>query len=265
MKNRVLGTPVAKSNSIELAGEIVTSFVSNNSVPRSDLPALIEAVHTALKSLAERGEVAAAVVDPPEPAVPIRKSVTPDYLICLEDGKKFKSLRRHLTTLGMTPEQYREKWNLPSTYPMVAPNYAAQRSALAKNIGLGQSRGRHLAARAALAGEDAINSRTPEPKDIAKSESVDVARASRETTEVAAPEPSSVAEAEPVAPSSAKPEAEEAAAPEPTNDRVIEAEPSEPSSASRRKPKVKAKTEAAENAPGDAPERKRGRPRKVPP
>jgi predicted transcriptional regulator len=72
------------------------------------------------------------------PAVPIRRSITPDFLICLDDGKRFKSLRRHLTGLGLTPEQYREKWNLPSDYPMVAPNYAAQRSALAKQIGLGQ-------------------------------------------------------------------------------------------------------------------------------
>jgi predicted transcriptional regulator len=105
-------------------------------VPRADLPALFEGLHSALKRLAD-GEVAPPVVEPPTPAVPVRKSVTPDYLICLDDGRRFKSLRRHLTKLGMTPEQYRAKWNLPSDYPMVASNYAAQRSAMAKNLGFG--------------------------------------------------------------------------------------------------------------------------------
>jgi predicted transcriptional regulator len=128
---------VTTSNPIDLAAEIVTSFVSKNSVPRGELPALIEAVHAAVKRLADGGKVAPATIDPPTPAVSIRKSVTPDYLICLEDGKRFKTLRGHLTSLGMTPEQYRAKWNLPSTYPMVAPNYSAQRSAFAKNIGFG--------------------------------------------------------------------------------------------------------------------------------
>ena len=115
----------------------MAAFVANNAVPRADLPALFEGLHSALKRLADGGEVAPAAIDPPTPAVSIRKSVTPDYLICLEDGKRFKSLRRHLTKLGMTPEQYRTKWNLPSTYPMVAPNSTAQRSALAKNMGFG--------------------------------------------------------------------------------------------------------------------------------
>jgi predicted transcriptional regulator len=101
-------------------------------------------VHAAVKRLAQPSEVATAV-EPPAPAVSIRKSVTPDYLICLDDGRRFKSLRRHLATLGMTPEQYRAKWDLPSTYPMVAPNYAAQRSALAKSLGLGQLRQRSIA------------------------------------------------------------------------------------------------------------------------
>ena len=94
-------------------------------------------MHAAVKRLADGREVAPATIDPPTPAVSICRSVTPDYLICLDDGRKFKSLRRHLATLGMTPEQYRAKWSLPSDYPMVAPNYAAQRSALAKNIGFG--------------------------------------------------------------------------------------------------------------------------------
>ena len=128
---------MATSDPIELATEIMVAFVANNAVPRADLPALFEGLHSALKRLADGGEVAPAAIDPPAPAVSIRKSVTPDYLICLDDGKRFKSLRRHLATLGMTPEQYRAKWNLPSTYPMVAPNYTAQRSALAKNMGFG--------------------------------------------------------------------------------------------------------------------------------
>src|SRR5271167_3031586 len=115
----------------------MVAFVANNAVPRADLPALFEGLHSALKRLADGGEVAQAAIDPPAPAVSIRKSVTPDYLICLEDGKRFKSLRRHLATLGMTPEQYRAKWNLPSTYPMVAPNYTVQRSTLAKSSGFG--------------------------------------------------------------------------------------------------------------------------------
>ena len=128
---------MATSDPIELATEIMAAFVANNAVPRADLPALFEGLHSALKRLADGGEVAPAAIDPPTPAVSIRKSVTPDYLICLEDGKRFKSLRRHLAMLGMTPEQYRTKWNLPSTYPMVAPNSTAQRSAFAKNMGFG--------------------------------------------------------------------------------------------------------------------------------
>jgi predicted transcriptional regulator len=135
-----------KSGPTELAAEIVSAFVSNNSVPKGELPGLIEAVHAALKKLAEGGDVAPAVSEPPAPAVSVRKSVTPDYLICLDDGKRFKSLRRHLAMLGMTPEQYRAKWSLPSDYPMVAPNYAAQRSALTKSLGLGQLRQRPVVA-----------------------------------------------------------------------------------------------------------------------
>lgn len=130
------------SNPIEVAAGVVAAFVSNNSVPVGELPALIQAVHTSIKSLAEGLESTSPKVEAKVPAVSIRKSVTADYLICLEDGKHFKSLRRHLTTLGMTPEQYREKWSLPDNYPMVAPNYAAQRSALAKSMGLGQVRDR---------------------------------------------------------------------------------------------------------------------------
>jgi predicted transcriptional regulator len=127
------------SNPIELAAEIVAAFVSNNSVPPSELPTLIQSVHAGLLKIAS-GTVTPAEPEPATPAVSVRKSITPDYLVCLDDGKQFKSLRRHLTTLGMTPEQYRAKWKLPPDYPMVAANYAAQRSALAKKIGLGQFR-----------------------------------------------------------------------------------------------------------------------------
>ena len=122
----------------ELAAEIVGSFVSHNPLPKSELPDLIKSVHGRLKQIEEGSEAASAQPEPRTPAVPIRKSVTPNYLICLDDGRRFKSLRRHLGLLGMTPEQYRVKWGLPSDYPMVAPNYTATRSALAKKIGLGR-------------------------------------------------------------------------------------------------------------------------------
>jgi predicted transcriptional regulator len=127
---------VTSPNLLELTSEVVAAFVSNNSVPANELPALIQTVHASVAKLAS-GEASEA---PKEPAVPVRKSVTADYLICLEDGKKFKSLKRHLAALGLTPEQYRAKWDLKSDYPMVAANYAAQRSELAKKIGLGQNR-----------------------------------------------------------------------------------------------------------------------------
>ena len=129
---------MATPDSVELAAEVVAAFISNNPLPRGELPALIQTVHSAVERLGKGLESAPPQVEMKSPAVPIRKSVTPDYLFCLEDGKKFKSLRRHLAGLGLTPEQYREKWKLPSNYPMVAPNYAAQRSAMAKQIGLGQ-------------------------------------------------------------------------------------------------------------------------------
>jgi predicted transcriptional regulator len=132
---------MSASNPIELASEIVAAFVSNNPLPKGELPSLILAVHTAVIRLAAEPE-SVPQIEVKTPAVPIRRSITPDFLICLDDGKRFKSLRRHLSGHGMTPEQYREKWNLPSDYPMVAPNYAAQRSALAKQIGLGQIRGK---------------------------------------------------------------------------------------------------------------------------
>jgi len=126
---------------LELAADIVSAYVSNNSLPPLDLPAFIHSVHGALVGLGT-GQVTAAEATPAkEPAVPVKKSVTPDFIICLEDGKKFKSLKRHLrTSYSMSPEEYRVKWGLPSTYPMVAPNYAKARSELALNFGLGQKR-----------------------------------------------------------------------------------------------------------------------------
>ncbi|QIB35073.1 MucR family transcriptional regulator [Ancylobacter pratisalsi] len=128
-------------NYIELAADIVSAYVSNNAVLTNDLPMLIGDVHSALQRLG-KGE-AEPVVEPLRPAVPVKKSIAPDYIVCLEDGKKFKSLKRHLRTqYDLTPEQYREKWGLPLDYPMVAPNYAAARSALAKQMGLGQQRRR---------------------------------------------------------------------------------------------------------------------------
>ena len=137
---------LATSNYIELAADIVSAYVSNNSVPSGDLPSLISDVHSALLKVG--GGTIEVPAEAPKPAVPVKKSVTPDYIICLEDGKKFKSLKRHLRTqYNMTPEQYREKWGLPVDYPMVAPNYAKARSELAKEMGLGQQRRKRRSSR----------------------------------------------------------------------------------------------------------------------
>ena len=128
-----------KSEVIEMTADIVSAYVGNNSVTAADLPALIQSVHRALTGISTGAETAEAA--PKEPAVPIRRSITPDYLVCLEDGRKFKSLKRHLRTkYNMSPEEYRSKWSLPKDYPMVAPNYAKARSELAKEMGLGQQR-----------------------------------------------------------------------------------------------------------------------------
>ncbi|MGF1606041.1 MAG: MucR family transcriptional regulator [Rhodothalassiaceae bacterium] len=128
----------SKDEILALTADIVASHVSNNSVPVSELPTLIEQVFITLSSV---GGPADAKEDRPEPAVPIKKSVTPDFIICLEDGKKLKMLKRHLKTrYNMNPEEYRDRWGLPPDYPMVAPNYAKQRRDLAKKIGLGTSR-----------------------------------------------------------------------------------------------------------------------------
>ena len=128
----------AKQTLIESTAEIVAAYVGKNTVPQAELPKLIADVYRSLQ-VALAGEAAKDEAAEPRPAVTIRKSVTPDFIICLEDGKKFKSLKRHLRShYDLSPEQYREKWNLPTDYPMVAPNYAQARSSLAKRMGLGQ-------------------------------------------------------------------------------------------------------------------------------
>jgi len=126
-----------KSEIIEMTADIVSAYVGNNSVSAADLPSLIQSIHRALSGVS--GAPEAVEVAPKEPAVPIKRSIQQDFLICLEDGRKFKSLKRHLRTkYNLSPEEYRAKWNLPKDYPMVAPNYAKARSDLAKQMGLGQ-------------------------------------------------------------------------------------------------------------------------------
>lgn len=130
------------ANHVELAAEIVSAYVSNNSVPASELANLLGEIYSAIVRIGT-GAPAPAPVEAAKPAVPPKKSITNDYIVCLEDGRKFKSLKRHLRTqYNMSPEQYREKWALPTDYPMVAPAYAKARSALAKQMGLGQQRRR---------------------------------------------------------------------------------------------------------------------------
>ncbi len=133
----------SRADFIELAGDIVSAYVSNNSVPSADLPALISSVHAALSGLGGVTEVSAApeAVEKPSPAQ-VRKSITPDAIISFIDGKAYKTLKRHLGTHGLDPHSYRQRYGLPNDYPMVAPSYAAQRSALAKSIGLGRPGGR---------------------------------------------------------------------------------------------------------------------------
>ena len=130
-----------ESSYIQLTANIVSAYVSNNTVPSAEIPNLIGQIHSAL--LRVSGGQAPTPAEPLKPAVPLKRSITSDYLVCLEDGKKFKSLKRHLRAqYHMTPELYREKWGLAADYPMVAPNYAAARSRLAKQMGLGQQRRR---------------------------------------------------------------------------------------------------------------------------
>ena len=147
---------------LELTASIVSAYVSKNSVPMSNLGDLVSSVHTSLQKL---GPVAEPEQVQAVPAVSIKKSVTPDYLISLEDGRKFKSLKRHLSThYNMTPEQYRAKWNLPADYPMVAPNYAATRSALAKTMGLGRKAGQTVQAAAKPVAAPATPAKRGRPK-----------------------------------------------------------------------------------------------------
>ncbi|WP_158915004.1 MucR family transcriptional regulator [Caulobacter sp. S45] len=124
------------TEAVELTADIVSAYVTNNTVTAADLPMLIQQVHNALTQAASGPQAEPA--PPLTPAVPIKKSVTPDYLISLEDGRKYKSLKRHLNTRGMSPDEYRAKWGLAKDYPMVAANYSAQRSSLAKTLGLGR-------------------------------------------------------------------------------------------------------------------------------
>src|ERR671910_1287041 len=144
-----------------LTAEVVSAYVANNSLRPADIPDLIASVHRALQGLSAPPQ---AEPEKREPPVSIRKSITPDFLISLEDGQRYKTLRRHLTGRGLTPEQYREKWGLPRDYPMVAPNYAKQRSELAKALGLGQiRRNRATGSEAAAQAES-----TPEPAKKAR-------------------------------------------------------------------------------------------------
>jgi len=126
---------------LRMTTEVAAAYFSNNTLPSLQLPEVIKTIHDSLTAL--RSGDGATPAEPPTPAVPIKKSVTPDYIVCLEDGRKLKMLKRHLrTSYGLTPEEYRQKWSLPADYPMVAPNYAAQRSAFAKKIGLGRTGGK---------------------------------------------------------------------------------------------------------------------------
>jgi predicted transcriptional regulator len=138
-------------NYTELTADIVSAYVAKNSVRPADLPELISSIHTALQNVGNPG--AKQATEKPTPAVNPKKSITPDYLISLEDGKRYKSMKRHLGLRGLTPEQYREKWDLPRDYPMVAPNYAKARSELAKKMQLGQQRRKPAQAKAAAPAE----------------------------------------------------------------------------------------------------------------
>ncbi|WP_407529602.1 MucR family transcriptional regulator [Methylobacterium oryzisoli] len=149
----------AASGPIELVSDIVSAYVSKNSVPPGELPGLIQSVYQSLVGLGQPAEPEPMKLTPP---VPIKKSVTPDHIISLEDGRPYKSLKRHLTTRGLSPAEYRQKWGLPSDYPMGAANYAAQRSELAKSLGLGQQRRKAAAEKRAAA--DAKVSAPASPK-----------------------------------------------------------------------------------------------------
>ena len=139
-----VASKIAEEELLRMTTDVVAAYVRNNTLPTAQLAEVINAVYGSLKSL--EGPVAKLQPEPLKPAVPIRKSVTPEFLICLEDGKKLKMLKRHLrSTYNMTPDEYRSKWGLVPDYPMVAPNYAERRSEFAKKIGLGRSTGRRSA------------------------------------------------------------------------------------------------------------------------
>ena len=140
---------MAEEELLRMTTDVVAAYVSNNTLPTAQLSEIIGTVFQSLKALEGQGSEAKS--EPLKPAVPIRKSITPDFLICLEDGKRLKMLKRHLrSTYNMTPDGYRQKWGLPADYPMVAPNYAEQRSAFAKKIGLGRGASRQAGKRAAV-------------------------------------------------------------------------------------------------------------------
>lgn len=133
------------SEIMQMAVDIVSAYVGNNAISAAQVPEVISSVYGSLMALSETGNGSA---EPLNPAVPIRRSITPDYLVCLEDGKKLKMLKRHIRAVyGLTPEEYRMKWGLPADYPMVAPNYAKQRSNFAKQIGLGRKKGEKVGSR----------------------------------------------------------------------------------------------------------------------
>ncbi|MDB5587099.1 MAG: MucR family transcriptional regulator [Devosia sp.] len=142
--NDVIDDAMIDADLLDQVAEIVSAYVSHNSISTADLPALIASTYSALRSLSEAPTV--EVAEDLRPAVPVKKSITPDFIICLDDGKKFKSMKRHLAGLGMTPDEYRAKWNLPSDYPMVAPSYSVARSSMAKSIGLGRKPAAHASA-----------------------------------------------------------------------------------------------------------------------
>jgi predicted transcriptional regulator len=152
--------PEQRLDFASITADIVSSYVANNAVHRTDLPTVIASVHAALQGLATPKQ---AEPEKPEPRVPIKKSVTPDFLISLEDGKKYKTLKRHLGKIGLTADEYRAKWGLPADYPMVAPSYAAKRSELAKSSGLGQLRKKN-AAKAAVGSNEEVTA----PAEAAK-------------------------------------------------------------------------------------------------
>ncbi len=137
-----------QSEVLRMAVDIVSAYVGNNTVAADQVPEVISSVFSSLSSL--NGKESAGSGEPPKPAISIRRSITPDYIVCLEDGKKLKMLKRHLrAAYNMTPDEYRAKWSLPADYPMVAPNYASQRSEFAKKIGLGRKKGQKVKSRTA--------------------------------------------------------------------------------------------------------------------